>query len=456
LVSALKVPTSGELPPVASVTIDVRVLLGCLGASFAGALLASAAPLLLLARRETADLLRVNGNSGSSLRPVWGQRTYDALLVMQTALTLTLLVGAGLTGWSFLRMVNVDLGFHPVNVVTGQVNLRSSPYQTLEQRLVLFQAALDELRSIPGVSVAALASGMPLHGGVVGRAQIQGRSGQQPTRAWVVGVTADYFTALGIDIVRGSGPGSAGRSDWVLVDETAARALLQGEDVLEKQIGLPLGRSEWTGSIVGIVSPTRMALVETPRPTIYMPLTAWPGPDLFVVARGSGAAGDLREAVRTAMQRADPTLVVDGTSAMTDWLRLLQAKQRFYALLLAAFAVLALALAAVGTFGAASYAVAQRTREIGLRIALGADSAKVVRLLMVRNLRVACLGATLGALLAVGTTSVLRNLLFEVKPADPVVLSAVVAMLLTVSAVATYMPARRAATADPMTAMRAE
>jgi predicted lysophospholipase L1 biosynthesis ABC-type transport system permease subunit len=242
----------------------------------------------------------------------------------------------------------------------------------------------------------------------------------------------------------------------VLVDETAARALLQGEDVLEKQIGLPLGRSEWTGSIVGIVSPTRMALVETPRPTIYMPLTAWPGPDLFVVARGSGAAGDLREAVRTAMQRADPTLVVDGTSAMTDWLRLLQAKQRFYALLLAAFAVLALALAAVGTFGAASYAVAQRTREIGLRIALGADSAKVVRLLMVRNLRVACLGATLGALLAVGTTSVLRNLLFEVKPADPVVLSAVVAMLLTVSAVATYMPARRAATADPMTAMRAE
>jgi putative ABC transport system permease protein len=352
-------------------------------------------------------------------------------------------------------MVTLDLGFDPTHVVTGHLELPDPRYREPARRVVFIRSALDHLYTLQGVSAAALATGTPMYGGVGMRVRIPGRSAG-PFAPWVFGVTPAYFRALGMRIVRGSDFGNADSATMV-INEAAARTFFPGENPLDKQVALLLGRAgEWMGTIVGVVADTRMSFNDPPSPVVYYPLESRPLSTAFVVARAGGSPGDLQRPLRETIQYVDPTLALDDVSTMTDRLSFLWARQRFYGLVLAVCAAFGLALAAAGTFGLVSYAVVRRTRELGLRMALGADRRNVIALVVAKGMRVAIVGVLMGVVLALATTRALRSLLYEVRPTDPLVLAVVSGLLMGVCLLASYVPARRAASVDPMVALRAE
>lgn len=447
--------TSWVLPPGTRVSVDVPVLLAALGMAIVAGLLAGLGPALLASGKRAAEFLKTSAAPGS-LKRVPGTRAHDLALVIQTALTLVLLVGAGLLGRSFLNMVTLDLGFDPSHTVAGEVTLPRARYAAPERRVAFVRQALDQLRALPGVTAVALGSGSPMRRFSYGSVRILEHPGAAKSSG-VFGVTADYFRALGMPILRGTGFSADSAGDVVL-NQAAARAFFPGEDPLGRRVALPVFHSaDWVGTIVGIVGDTRQFYYdEAPRPVVYCPLVARPSPMLEVLVRTSAPPGQLETAVREAIQRVDPSLPVEHVSTYDAWLATVRSRQHFYGLVLSVFAMFGLALAAAGIFGSASFAVAQRTRELGLRMALGAEQRNVVALIVRRVTRAAIVGAVLGGVAALTATRVLRSLLYHVQPFDPVVFAAVGALLVTVCLLAGYLPARRAATVDPVEALRAE
>ena len=384
-----------------------------------------------------------------------GARANALSLVIQAALTLILLAGAGVMARSFARLLSIDLGYDPTDVVMAQVDLPRLRYGSPAQRVVFIESALEQLRALPGVSAAALASAAPLRGGVMGSVSVPEVSPHALPHTWSIGVTPEYFRALGILLLQGnelSGASAAGLHG-VVIDEAVVREYFPDGSPLGRQLVL---LDSMTGTVIGVAGGTRMFLTEAPFRHVYYPLVSRPGNRVFVVVRASGHTASLEGPLREAIQRVDPALPVDRVATMDELMSDWHARQRSYGLLLAGFAGFALLLAAAGMFGSVSYAVAQRTRELGVRIALGAEGRDVVSLMVGRAMRVALVGAVLGVMGALATNRLLRSLLHEVEPTDPLVLSAVSALLLAVFALASYLPARRAANVDPMVVLRAE
>src|SRR6266516_1689367 len=446
----------GELPHLGDITVNIRVLAAALGASVLAGFAAGLIPGLRASRQAPADALKAGsrGTAGGGGQ-AWRQRSNDALIVAQLALTMVLLSGAGLLTRSFVRLVRLDPGFDATHLVVAELRLPAERYPTGAARAAFIRDALQAVRSLPSVASAAASEGMPFSLHALGTVGIPGRA-EQPELpvAYISAVTPGYFRTLAIPLRRGQAFDQAGASAGVIIDEAAARAYFPGEDPVGKQITFYTYR---TRTIIGIVGDVRQQnLHDPPPPHIYEFLGNSPSDYLKLLVRTSGAPAQLVGALRQTIRSLDPNLPVDRAARFAAWLGDPLAAQRLYTLLLASFAVLALALAATGVYGITAYAVTRRTQEIGIRVTLGAGRAALLRLIVGHGLALTLTGIALGVAGALATTQVLRAYLFEIGARDPVVLASVGLLVVATALIASYLPARRATRVDPMVALRHE
>jgi putative ABC transport system permease protein len=384
------------------------------------------------------------------------RRVSPALVVGELALTLALLAGAGLLIKSFLRARAVDPGYNSGNLLTMTIPLSFAKY-TPEQKKIFYQELLTRARSLPGVKDAAIENGLPLANkrSVGGRAPLP-----DPKNSSILEfkrVSVDYFRAMGMSLRMGrgfTGQDNENAPRVAVINETLARRDFRGEN----PIGKRRSNRQTDPTIVGIVADVKRYGLETEaRPEIYYPILqdADVG-QISLVIRTVGDPLKLGPAARRQVREIDPNLPVMDVMSMEQRLAELVEPRRFQTLLFGAFALLALVIALVGIYGVISYAVSQRTREIGIRIALGAQASDILRMVVWRGIRLTLIGVALGLAAALALTRVMRNLLFEVSATDPSTFALIALLLIGVALIASYIPARRATKVDPLQALRNE
>ena len=393
------------------------------------------------------------------------------LVVVQIALALTLLVGSGLSVRSFQKLAAVDPGFDPADVLTFGLALPRRGYETDESRLAFHRQAVARLRALPGAAGAAAASTVPLGGEMSGSGHtVEGRplaDGEVPPVFTWKRVSPAYFDAMRVALVEGRVFDALdGERDApvVVVSRAVARTQWPGESALGKGIrlgGPPAEEGEEWARVVGVVDDVReTALHEDPPPMVYYPIPGVVGgvgvpPVMRYLVRAPNAAA-LAGAVRETVRALDPTLPVADVETLETLVGRAQGERAFVMVLLVVAAALALLLGSIGLYGVVACAVAQRRREIAIRMAVGAQVADVRRLVLTEAGWMAGAGVTAGVVSAVALTRRLQALLFETAPLDPVVFGAVSLLLAAVCLLASWLPARRAAGIDPMTILRAE
>jgi predicted permease len=453
----------GRIPRMEMIRVDGYVLAFTFGVSVVTAIAFGLAPALQATRRDVRDSLS-QGGRGLTRRH---EAVRSVLAVSEIALALVLLAGAGLMLKSFLRLRAVHPGFEPSNVMIMTVDLPDSTYQTATQLRAFHSRTLAELLRLPGVRTAGAVNFSPL-GEFLVRGDFRVMGGPALPPGYVVDkpcVSAGYLRAMGIPVLRGrdfsegdneNAPGVA------IVSESVAQNLWPGENPLGKRIALEdePKPGDWL-SVVGVVQDVKQqGLSKTADSAIYQPYLQVTRPfflsHMSFVVKAEASAEALAPAMRSVLRDVDGELPVQSIAAMDTVVAATTAEPRFQARLLGAFAILALGLAIVGIYGVLAYSVAQRTREIGVRMALGAQRASVFRMLLRNALALAGTGIAIGAAGALAVTRVLTNFLFEVKPSDPQVLVMVAAALAGAAVLACYVPARRAMGVDPITALREE
>ena len=452
-VPALVGLAGAELPRVAEIGVNLRVLAAAITMSILVGVAAGLVPALQTARRAPSDALKSRSpNAGGD---GWRHRSSDAFIVGQVALTMVLLSGAGLLARSFAHLVRLDPGFEPAHLVAAELQLPGTRYAAPHARIAYVQQALERVHALPGVSAVTASSGIPLAGYAVGSVSLPGRPDEDSRLwAWISGVTDDYFRVLGIPLKRGRVFGAGTTDATVVIDEAAARAYFPGEDALGREIKFYSAR---TRTIIGVVGDTRQQNLQAPAPPhIYQPLASDAAAFIKLIARTAGDPSVSAKAMRDALREIDAGVPLERVAPVSELLSDARARHRFYALLVLVFAATALALAATGVYGIVAYAVTRRTQEIGVRVALGAGRRAVVRLIVSRGMMLTLGGIVLGGAGAFGVTGLLRDLLFEVGPRDPVTLAAVALLLLAATLLASWLPARRATKVDPMVALRYE
>ncbi|MEP7345064.1 MAG: ABC transporter permease [Gemmatimonadaceae bacterium] len=441
------------LPRLDEIGLDFTVLLFTLGTALIAGLLFGLAPALQLARGKGSEALR------ESRRTTGGHvNARRALVVSEIALALMLLVGAGLLVRSARELARVKPGFDPDRLLTFQMTFSdSSVARTTE--------SLDRLRAIPGVRAASVTSQLPVSGRGIGAwFNILSRPtppGETPTGEPYRVVSPEYFTTAGIPLIRGrwlTTDDRRGNSQSVLINEALARKYWpQGNPIGEEiYLGAPDNRFFDRATIVGIVGDTRDGgLRADPLPQVFMPSALVPfwGSFSFVV-RTSGDPMTIAGTVRTAMHDVAPLLPIRNMKVMTDVLDESIAEDRLALMLLGAIAGVALLMAAIGIFGVLAYLVSQRTRELGIRLALGAAPTGVRRLVVMEGIRLAAVGIAIGAIGALSMNRVMSSMVFGIGTTDPVTYVAVSLGLLGVAGLASWVPARRATKVDPMLALR--
>jgi predicted permease len=439
-----------ELSAIQGIAVDARALGGAIALSLGAGILAGLAPALRLGLRPPAESLR--GVAPGTLRG-WRSRQADVLVVAQVAITLLLLAGAGLLLHSFDRIVHSNPGFDSGGVVVAELRLPPYRYPTAESRRAYLSQALDRAQSLPGVAAVAASSGIPLSGGGISSVSQPGvPSRPDEPWAWVSAVSPEYFRILGIRLLRGRLPVTAGE---MVIDGTAARTYLPGMDPLGRALGV--GGSDRPLTVVGIVSDSRQeSLAEIPPPHLYPALLAGPPDYLKILVRVAGDPNAVTTALQQELKAVDPNVPLDRVASLSSLMSDSLAQQRLYTWLLGVFAAVALVLAAAGLYGLVAYSVIRRTREIAIRLALGAQRRAVVALVIGHGVALTVAGIVIGLAASVTTTRVLGRYLFEVTPTDPAVLAAVSGVLLCAAGFAAYVPTRRATRLDPMVALRAE
>ena len=456
LIAAWSVPlvaglAVSEMPQVAEISLDGAVLAACLGASLAAGVLSGALPAWHSARLAPGEVLR----SGVADRAVTSRgRLGGALIVGQLALTTILLAGAALLARSFAHLTRVDPGFDASHLLVAEVQLPATRYTSDALRIEYVRSAQERLGALPGVAATAAGTGIPLAPGalsVVDRPDPSGR--RRSVLIFIAAVSPDYFRVLGIPLLRGRSL-AAEDPNAVVVDAAVADEYFPGEDPIGKRFTF---YGNVTRTVVGVVGNVRQEMLPIPAPMhVYEPYASEASGYLRLLALTRGDPARSAAAARRALQEVDLDVPVDRVEPMTALMSESLAKQRLYSILLAAFAAMALGLSAVGVYGLASYGVTHRTREFGIRIALGADRRSVLRLVVDRALVLAGLGVLLGLAGAFAVTRTLRGLLYGVGPSDPWALAAAGLVLFWVTVAASYLPARRATRADPMVALRSE
>ncbi len=458
LLQALPAISPVVLPRMRDIRIDGQVLTFTLVASVLVGVVFGMIPAFRGAAKGVGNALKEGGRSQTA--GAGASATRNALAVVEIALAMVLLVGAGLMLRSLHLLTAVRPGFDPDRVITMQVSLRGGKYRTPDQVLDFHREAIRRIRSAPGVIAAGAASCVPLTGcGSSTYLLVEGRP-QPPNAAPPLtshrAVTPDYFRALGIPIIQGRTFAEREPTDVVIVSAGLARKLWPDEDPIGKRIGL--GRGEWR-EVIGVAGDVRNYGLEAPAgENTYLPSRQWPSltSNMTYVVRTRGDAAKLAGLIRDQIRSIDRDVPVAKIRTMSQYVSGAASMKRFEAVLLAAFASLALLVTAVGIYSVLAYQVTQRTHEIGIRLALGADRGRVTRTVLRETALIVAAGTAIGVLGALALTRTIRALLFEVKPTDPATYGAVVIVFFAVSALASYVPARRVTKVDPVIALRYE
>ncbi|MGH9865551.1 MAG: FtsX-like permease family protein, partial [Candidatus Acidiferrales bacterium] len=452
-----------EVAQINSIHVGGSVLIFALALSILAALAFGLAPALL----STPSNLQANiKDGGRGTGPRSGQRARGLLAVVEISLAMVLLVAGGLLIRSFALLTSVNPGFDPKNVIEAEVSLPQFQYSTPQQWTAFSNELLARLHAQPGLRDSALAAPLPMdrQGEATFAFSIVGNPPLPPgksTTADYATVSPEYFRVMRIPLLRGrffSEQDSPSNPKVALISETLARRYFPNQDPLGRHLnfGFPPNVNV-SREIVGIVGDVRdVSLSQKPAPMMYVPFAQAPLYGGEVVVRSSLSASSVAAAVREATHSIDKDLPVTDIESLPDALGESISRERFRTFLLGSFSAIALLLAAVGIFGVISYSASQRTHEIGIRMALGAQQRDVLRLILGQGTKLALLGLGMGVVAAFLLTRLMASLLYGVSATDPVTFSAVAVVLLGVVLLACYIPARRAMRVDPVVALRCE
>jgi putative ABC transport system permease protein len=451
-----------DLPFWMKFTLDWRVLGFAAGTALLTSLIFGVAPALQASRIDLNETLKEGGRGGAGASR---HRLRRGLVIAEVALSLILLISAGLMMRSFLRLQQVNPGLKADNVLTLRISLPGAKYDVPQKRQDFFQQLLERTRALPGVQSAGAISYLPLSGGGWGRSlTVEDRPvlsvGQAPSINHCV-ITPEYFRAMGITLIEGrdfSETDSRDAPKVVIIDERLAREYWPQESPLGKRIrfGPPEDNEPWH-VIVGVVGEVKHESLNLPqRKSVYLPHAQIPIGGMALAVRTRTNPESLAAAVRSQVKELDPNQPVTAVRTMSEVISRSVWQPRLYAILFGVFACVALLLASVGIYGVMSYAVTQRTHEIGIRMALGAQRRDVLKLVIGQGMWLALIGVGLGVLASLGLTRLTQSLLFGVGATDPVTFTSVAAFLTLAALIACYIPARRAAKVDPMVALRYE
>jgi len=441
------------IPRLSESRIDAGTLLFTLGLTVIAGLLFGALPAWRSARVDLNETLKQAGRAGSWRRSAAAPG--NLLVTFEIALALALTVGAGLLLNSFARLMMVDPGIR-TNGVTAAVIPAGAPF---------LRQVIERLEATPGVEAAGSSNGLPLtqHGNVDFHLRIEGRPQTAPddlsmfTRVHVV--SADYLRAFGVSLLRGrllSANDTGATLPVAVINETAAQRYWNGADPIDKRLGLSYGLGVWR-QVVGVVKSTRhWGLDREPEPEVYIPVEQEPFPQSVLFVRSSLSRADIARSIRQAVAAVDRNQAIQLIIPMDGLLADSVSTRRFTMSLLVGFSALALTLAMMGVYGVVSYAVAQRTPEIGVRIALGAQGRDVLRMILAQGLKPVVIGSVAGLIAALALGHVLSSLLYGVTASDPATIAVVVLLLSFAALLASWLPARRATKVDPMVALRRE
>lgn len=459
-----------QLPRLDQIALDPTVLLVAVGLSLSAGFVFGVVPAMQLSRGRPVDSLR-DGARGSSR----GQRLRSVLVISEVALAVSLLVGAGLLIRSFTWLQRVDPGFRTDHLLTFRVSLPvsvSTPanpgiFASFAARKAFFEELLDRMRAVPGVQSAALSNAVPLAGRGIG-AWFNMLDRPVPSTETPPGVpyrvvSPGYFEVLGVPLKRGrliTGDDRVDRSPSVVINETLVRRFYPDRDPIGREIylGTPDNRLFPRATIVGIVGDVKESgLGAAQESIVYVPHGLMPSwPSFSVIARTVTEPAAVVSAARGVVRQLNPTVPMFAVASMDEVLERSLATTRSSMLLLAVFAGVALTMAVVGVFGVLSYSVTQRSRELGIRLALGADARRIRLLVLRQGMGQIVVGLVTGLAGAVMLTRLMATMLYGVAPGDPATMAAVAVLLSAVGALACYLPARRATRADAMVVLRAE
>lgn len=457
-----------DIPRVATVTLDLRVLGFTAVVAFITSVLFSIAPAVRAMRLDLNDSLKDGSQSASS--GVGRQRFRNALVVLEMSLAVVLLVGAGLMLRSLWSLQRVQLGFDPSNVLTMRLSAPQASYETPEQVVQFYERLLERVRQIPGVRVAGAVRALPL-GSTIGDfgLRIEGYVPPAGTNAkgdWQI-ATDGYLEAMGERLVRGRSiaPTDTASSQLVaLINEEMARLYWPGQDPIGRRFKVGGGSANrpWV-TVVGIVADVRHnGITDVVKEKFYVPHRQWHVSvgnairSMTLVIKTTQDPATLTAAVRQQVRAIDPNMPIAEVRTMTDVVDATLSTPRFTGALLGTFAILALVLSAIGIYGVLSYIVSRRTREIGIRVAIGAQRAEIVRLVLRSGLSLSLIGVAIGVAAALWAAQLMRGLLHDVRPSDPLTFVAVGVLLSVIAAVASFVPAWRAARVDPVVVLKGE
>src|SRR5580704_11559051 len=453
----LAIYSTSNFPQMADVAMDLRVLAFALAISIASGVLFGLTPSLQLSRPDLNTMLREEGRGSTG--NLQRDRARRALVIAQVALTMVLLVGAGLLVRSFFRMRSASPGFEARGTLTMQTYLPPARYPLARQKIAFYTAAIRNMQSVPGVEAASISTALPVlanHGTpFLFEGQPMVALGQRPV-AMFQSISPDYPKTMGTAVVAGrpfTDHDDADAPPVALVNQNIVRKFWPNQNPLGKHV--TVGNLPKPFEIVGVLGDVKNSgLAEAPGPEVFVPYPQLASPLLFLSVRTSLDPHSLASALRAQVAAADPDQPQTEIQTMEERLELASASPRFTLLLIGVFSATAFILAAVGIYGVIAYSVAQRTLELGIRIALGAEKVDILRLVIGSGLALTLVGIVTGLAGSIALTRVMSAMLYETSATDPLVLGGSAALFLAVAAMAGYLPARRATRIDPTEALR--
>jgi putative ABC transport system permease protein len=456
-ISPIQTLSAGSIPRAEDISIDGRVLLFSLLLALATGVAFGLAPAWFAGRERVVEVLKEGGRSSTT---AGGRRTRSVLLVAEVALSIILLVGATLLLRSFARVTEVDPGFQPERAFAFRVGLPNATYREEHQRVAFFERLLGQLDALPQVTAAGLVQSLPMRGDYTLTFTVRGRPDPKPgdeTSANHRSISPDYFKALGVPLLRGRTftPRDAEKAPMVaIVDQSFVDRYLPGQEPLGQGIDIGNGTDGFY-EIVGVVGNVHHAGLDSdPSPTMYVPFKQDVFSSVWVVARTDSDPAQLAPLARQAVKAVDPAIPTFGMTPLANVVTDSVAGRRFSLLLLMLFAGVALFLAAVGLYGVVAYSVSQRTQEIGVRMAIGAERSHVLSMVLSEGMMLALVGVVIGLVGAATLSGLLSKMLFHVTPGDPLSYVVTAALLLSIAGLACFIPALRATRVDPIVALR--